>query len=82
MIPLLSFLANALLGATRATILRSVLDGNTTTGLASLTGVAPATISHHTGVLRNAGLIATNRDGNCARHCITPLGLRVLTAHD
>jgi DNA-binding transcriptional ArsR family regulator len=72
----------ALLGATRATILRSVLDGNTTTGLASLTGVAPATISHHTGVLRNAGLIATNRDGNCARHCITPLGLRVLTAHD
>jgi DNA-binding transcriptional ArsR family regulator len=69
----------ALLGATRASILRSVIGGSTTTGLAKLVGVAPATVSHHTGVLRDAGLIATERDENYARHMITPLGLKVLT---
>ncbi|MCX2954186.1 ArsR/SmtB family transcription factor [Lentzea sp. NEAU-D7] len=70
----------ALLGATRASILRSVVGGNTTTRLAKLVGVAPATVSHHTGVLREAGLIATEREDNFARHLITPLGLRVLGA--
>jgi DNA-binding transcriptional ArsR family regulator len=52
----------ALLGATRASILRSVIGGSTTTRMAKLVGVAPATVSHHTGVLRQAGLIATERD--------------------
>ncbi|MFI6096573.1 ArsR/SmtB family transcription factor [Lentzea sp. NPDC051213] len=70
----------ALLGATRAAILRSVIGGSTTTRLARLVGVAPATVSHHTGVLREAGLIATERDENFARHQITPLGLQVLTS--
>ncbi|WP_144065388.1 ArsR/SmtB family transcription factor [Lentzea albidocapillata] len=70
----------ALLGATRASILRSVVGGSTTTRLARLVGVAPATVSHHTGVLREAGLIATEREDNFARHLITPLGLRVLAA--
>ncbi|TDV56141.1 ArsR/SmtB family transcription factor [Actinophytocola oryzae] len=71
---------SALLGNTRASILRSVIDGGTTTGLARQTGVAPATISHHTSVLRNAGLITTDRHENFATHLITPLGLRVLTS--
>ncbi|MGW6931955.1 ArsR/SmtB family transcription factor [Lentzea sp. NPDC054927] len=70
----------ALLGATRASILRSVIGGSTTTRLAKLVGVAPATVSHHTGVLREAGLIATEREENFARHLITPLGLRVLAS--
>jgi DNA-binding transcriptional ArsR family regulator len=70
----------ALLGSTRASILRSVIGGNTTTRLAKLLGVVPATVSHHTGVLREAGLIATEREENFARHLITPLGLRVLAA--
>jgi DNA-binding transcriptional ArsR family regulator len=70
----------ALLGATRASILRSVVGGSTTTRLAKQVGVAPATVSHHTGVLRDAGLIATEREENFARHLITPLGLRVLAA--
>jgi DNA-binding transcriptional ArsR family regulator len=69
----------ALLGATRASILRSVIGGSTTTRLARLVGVAPATVSHHTGVLRDAGLITTDRHENFARHLITPLGLQVLT---
>jgi DNA-binding transcriptional ArsR family regulator len=68
----------ALLGATRAEILRSVVDGSSTTRLARLTGVAAATVSHHTGVLRNAGLITTDRHENFATHLITPLGLQLL----
>jgi len=71
---------NALLGATRAAILRSVVGGNTTTRLARLVGIAPATVSHHTSVLRAAGLITTERQDNFARHLITPLGLQVLIA--
>ncbi|MEV6240984.1 winged helix-turn-helix domain-containing protein [Lentzea sp. NPDC051838] len=70
----------ALLGATRASILRSLVGGSTTCKLAKQVGVAPATVSHHTGVLREAGLIATEREENFARHLITPLGLRVLAA--
>jgi DNA-binding transcriptional ArsR family regulator len=71
---------SALLGATRATILRSALNSSTTTRLAKLAGVAPATISHHTSVLRDAGLITTDRHENFATHLITPLGLKVLTS--
>ncbi|WP_410638455.1 ArsR/SmtB family transcription factor [Amycolatopsis sp. lyj-346] len=69
---------NALLGTTRATILRAVVSGTSTTGLAKLVGVAPATISHHTSVLRDAGLITTHRHEKGATHAITPLGLQVL----
>lgn len=68
----------ALLGVTRTSILRSVIGGSTTTGLAKVVGVAPATVSHHTRVLRAAGLITTERHENIARHLITPLGLQVL----
>ncbi|HEX6343586.1 ArsR/SmtB family transcription factor [Umezawaea sp.] len=70
----------ALLGTTRATILRSVVTGTSTTGLARRVGVAPATVSHHTSVLRGAGLITTDRHDNVATHLITPLGLRLLTS--
>jgi DNA-binding transcriptional ArsR family regulator len=71
---------SALLGTTRATILRAVVNGNTTTRLAKQAGVAPATVSHHTSVLRDAGLITTNRHENFATHLITPLGLKILTS--
>jgi hypothetical protein len=73
---------SALLGPTRAAILRSVVTGGTTTRLARQAGVAPATVSHHTGVLRDAGLITTDRHENLATHLITSLGLAVLTSGD
>ncbi len=69
---------DALLGGTRAAILRSLVDGSRTTDLVRRLGVAPATVSHHTRVLRDAGMIATHRHGTFATHLITPLGLRVL----
>lgn len=72
----------ALLGPTRATILRAASTGSTTTILATQSGVAPATVSHHTTVLRNAGMIATRRHGVQASHHLTPLGLQVLAAGD
>ncbi|WP_290058663.1 ArsR/SmtB family transcription factor, partial [Amycolatopsis solani] len=53
----------ALVGTTRAAILRLVLDGCSTRELIRRTGVAPATITHHTTILRDAGMIATQRDG-------------------
>lgn len=73
----------ALLGPTRAALLRSVLDNttNTSTRLAKANNISLATVSHHTTVLRNAGLITTQRDANRAIHHITPLGLH-LTAQN
>lgn len=68
----------ALLGPTRAAILRSTLVVGSTAGLARLNNISPATVSHHTGVLRSAGLITTHRHANAANHLITPLGLRLL----
>ncbi|RPF33215.1 helix-turn-helix transcriptional regulator [Streptomyces sp. TLI_185] len=70
---------NALLGRTRAEILETVADGGvTTTELAHDTGVAPATASHHVGVLRKAGLLTTRRAGRVVLHTVTPLGLALL----
>lgn len=68
----------ALVGNTRAAILRLVLAGCSTRELIRRTGVAPATVTHHTAILRDAGMIATRRDGAVASHHITPLGLQVL----
>ena len=70
---------NALLGRTRAEILETVADGSvTTTELAHDTGVAPATASHHVGILRQAGLLSTCRAGRAVVHTVTPLGLALL----
>ncbi|MFC6091716.1 ArsR/SmtB family transcription factor [Saccharothrix lopnurensis] len=68
----------ALLGPTRADIPRSLPAGGTTTGPATRNNITPATASHHTTVLRIAGLITTRRDTNRAVHTLTPLGLRLL----
>ncbi|MFG2787459.1 ArsR/SmtB family transcription factor [Streptomyces sp. NPDC048419] len=70
---------NALLGRTRAEILETVAGrGVTTTELAHDTGVAPATASHHIGILRKAGLLSTCRAGRVVLHTVTPLGLALL----
>ncbi len=69
----------ALVGNTRAAILRLVMDGCSTRELICRTGVAPATVTHHTAILRDAGMIATRREGAVASHRITALGLQVLS---
>ncbi|MCE5289911.1 MAG: metalloregulator ArsR/SmtB family transcription factor [Nocardiaceae bacterium] len=40
----------------------------TTGGLASAVGLSDATVSHHLGQLRNAGLIESERDGMSVNH--------------
>lgn len=70
---------SALLGTTRAAILRLVLEGCNSRDLIRRTGVAPATITHHTTILRNAGMITTHRDGTMATHHVTPLGIELLS---
>lgn len=70
----------ALIGATRAKVLRCLLSGGTTTEVARLVGISPATATHHMAVLRAAHLISTQRDGATVQHAITRLGESLLRA--
>jgi DNA-binding transcriptional ArsR family regulator len=64
----------ALLGSTRAAVLIAVDGGATTTELARRLGTSLSSISRHTTVLRDAGLITTYRQGVAVLHTMTPLG--------
>jgi DNA-binding transcriptional ArsR family regulator len=68
----------ALLGATRATVLAAIDSGATTTELATRAGTSAASVSRHTQVLREAGLIETARCGTAVLHTLTPLGIALL----
>ena len=70
----------ALIGATRACVLGLIEDGCTTGELARRAGVTAGSISQHTGVLREAGLILTTRTGKSVVHTLTPLGSALLRA--
>jgi DNA-binding transcriptional ArsR family regulator len=67
-----------LIGATRAAILQATTTGPNTTEIARLLGVSPATVSEHTAILREAGLIRSRRHDNNMLHLITPLGVALL----
>jgi DNA-binding transcriptional ArsR family regulator len=70
----------ALLGRTRAAMLHMLTGtGATTTELANGTGLSLAAASQHTGVLREAGLITTQRVGRGRLHALTPLGSALLS---
>lgn len=69
---------DALLGSTRAAVLRTLGEGRTTTELARRVGVSASTASQHATVLREAGLITTQRRGSSVLHLITTLGEAVL----
>ncbi|GAB1642933.1 ArsR/SmtB family transcription factor [Krasilnikovia sp. MM14-A1259] len=68
---------DVLLGRTRAAILRAASLGTSTTELARCTGTSPATASHHTAILRNAGLLTSHRVGKQILHRTTDLGRRL-----
>jgi DNA-binding transcriptional ArsR family regulator len=68
----------ALLGATRHAVLAGIRHGASTTELAHRLNIAPSTISRHTMVLREAGIITTHRYGSSVLHTITPLGAALL----
>ena len=64
----------ALLGPARAAILMDAGVARTTSQTAQDAGIAVSTASHHLTVLRDAGLIASERDGARMMHLRTPLG--------
>ncbi|MBM7503653.1 DUF5937 family protein [Agromyces aurantiacus] len=64
----------ALLGGARAGILLAAHEARTTSQVAADAGLAISTASHHLTVLRDAGLIASRRDGARMLHQRTPLG--------
>jgi DNA-binding transcriptional ArsR family regulator len=70
--------AAALIGATRVALLRAASVSLTTTELARVVGISPATASHHTAILRGAGLIHSRRSGNMMLHLATPMATKML----
>jgi hypothetical protein len=68
----------ALLGPTRAAVLRALSAPLGTAELAGVVGISPASASEHAKVLRDARLIETSRAGRSARHSLTPLGRTML----
>lgn len=64
----------ALLGPARAAILLQAGAARTTTQVAHDAGLAISTASHHLSVLRDAGLVTSERDGARMHHLRTPLG--------
>lgn len=68
----------ALLGRTRAAVLRSLVASRTTTEVAGELGISLASASQHTTTLRAARLVTSARDGKSVWHTVTPLGGKFL----
>ena len=68
----------ALLGPTRAAVLRALTAPRGTAELAGVVGISPASASEHAKVLREVYLIETLRDGRAVRHSLTALGRTML----
>jgi DNA-binding transcriptional ArsR family regulator len=67
-----------LLGAGRAIVLAETLVPSTTSGLARRVDLAPATVSQHLAVLRDAGLVTARRRGREVLYGQTPLAAALL----
>jgi DNA-binding transcriptional ArsR family regulator len=69
----------ALLGPTRAAVLRALRGKSTTTsGIAREVGISLPSASEHTATLRGAGLITSQRQGQAMQHHLTHLGHALL----
>ncbi|MEV7021220.1 winged helix-turn-helix domain-containing protein [Kitasatospora sp. NPDC093558] len=69
----------ALLGRTRAAVLRLAGREPTTSQLAAELGISLASASEHARALRRAGLVTTVRSGRAVHHSRTGLGHRLLS---
>lgn len=67
-----------LIGGTRAAVLRAARTGCTTGDLARRLGISPPAISHHIAILRDTGLVTSQRTANTVLHILTPLGAALL----
>jgi DNA-binding transcriptional ArsR family regulator len=68
----------ALVGPTRAAVLRALAVPRGTVELAGAVGISPASASEHAKVLREVYLIETLREGRAVRHSLTALGRTML----
>ena len=68
----------ALLGPTRAAVLRALRRPRGTAELAVAVGISAASASEHARVLRDAYLIETRREGRSVRHSLTAFGRTIL----
>jgi hypothetical protein len=68
----------ALLGPGRAAVLRALRTPTSTSGLARQLATSVPTASTHATLLRNAGLVATTRDGKSVRHELTAVGWQLV----
>jgi DNA-binding transcriptional ArsR family regulator len=68
----------ALLGPTRAAVLRALRGPRSTAELAAAVRISPASASEHAKVLRDAYLIETRREGRSVRHSLTAFGRTIL----
>ncbi|MEV5508738.1 ArsR/SmtB family transcription factor [Streptomyces orinoci] len=72
----------ALLGSTRARVLCALARGMCTTSELARRAKAPlSTVSRQATILRDAGLIASHRDGNTVLHILTALGVSLCREH-
>ncbi|MFG1641361.1 DUF5937 family protein [Amycolatopsis sp. NPDC049252] len=67
-----------LLGATRASALRVLADGCTTTELGRRVGITTSAASYHASILRSSGLVTSERTGTAVVHRLTVLGADLL----
>jgi hypothetical protein len=67
----------ALLGRTRAGVLRLLSHPRSTTEVARILRISPASASEHAAILRAAGLVVSRRAGAAILHCSTALGRRL-----
>ena len=68
----------ALLGPTRAAVLRALAEPRSTAELADAVEISAASASEHAKVLREANLIDTRRQGRSVRHSLTPMGRSIV----
>ncbi|HEY9293573.1 MAG TPA: helix-turn-helix domain-containing protein [Microlunatus sp.] len=71
-----------LIGSTRAAVLGCITDGASTSQVAARVGISLATASHHTTILRQAGLINSTRRANSVVHSPSSLGFALLGSGD
>ncbi|UNO39888.1 DUF5937 family protein [Streptomyces sp. MST-110588] len=71
-----------LLGAGRAAVLTALEGPDSTTALAHRLGLAPSSVSAHLSVLRDAGLLASRREGHQVLYERTPLGIALAAGAD
>jgi DNA-binding transcriptional ArsR family regulator len=72
----------ALVGRTRAEVLRALNESCTTSELGRRLGISPAAASQHTAILREAGLITSRRKFNMVIHGLTRLGAALIWGED